>query len=83
MLEKHLLQVCNDHTIKLTKKHPGIGDLNELLKAHSVIDVSQWRHVSLLGDIRNLCDHNKQMEPTVAQVTDLIDGTDKVLKTVS
>lgn len=83
VLEKHLRQVCDDHNIKITKKHPTINDLNELLKSNGVIDVPQWRHVSMLGDIRNLCDHNKQKEPTEQQVSDLIDGTDKVLKTIS
>lgn len=83
VLEKHLHQVCDDHRIKVLKKNPEIGDLNELLKANSVIDVPQWRHISLLGDIRNLCDHKRQKEPTAEQVTDLIDGTDKVLETIA
>lgn len=83
VLEKHLRQVCDDHGQKVLKKHPTLSDLNELLKANSVIDVPQWRFISMLADIRNLCDHNKQKEPTEQQVTDLIDGTDKVLKTVS
>ncbi|MGA9487783.1 MAG: hypothetical protein WBV25_12025, partial [Methylocella sp.] len=82
VLEKHLRQVCDDHGLKILKKNPALCDLNELLKANSVIDVRQWRFVSLLADIRNVCDHNKQKEPTEQQVTDLIDGTDKVLKTV-
>lgn len=83
VLEKHLHQVCDDHSIKITKKNPGIGDLNEILRASAVIDVPQWRHITLLGDIRNLCDHNKKKEPTADQVEDLIAGTDKVLKTIS
>jgi hypothetical protein len=83
VLEKHLHQVCDDHGIKVVKKNPSIGDLNELLKANSVIDVPAWRHISLLGDIRNLCDHKKQKEPTAQQVTDLIDGSDKMLKTIA
>jgi uncharacterized protein YfbU (UPF0304 family) len=83
VLEKHLHQMCDDHAVKITKKNPGISDLNDLLKANSVIDVPQWRHISLLADIRNLCDHNKQKEPTPQQVTDLIDGAEKVLKTIA
>lgn len=83
VLEKHLHQVCDDHSITITKKNPGISDLNELLKANAVIDVPQWRHITLLGDIRNLCDHNKKKEPIADQVEDLITGTDKVLKTIS
>ena len=83
VLEKHLRQVCDDHEIKITKKNPSINDLNELLKGSSVIDVPAWRHISMLGDIRNLCAHNKDKEPTKEQVTDLIDGTAKVMKTIA
>jgi hypothetical protein len=83
VLEKHLHQVCKDDSIRVLKRNPGIGDLNELLKANSVIDIPEWRHISLLGDIRSLCDHNKQKETTGQQITDLIDGTEKVLKTIA
>jgi hypothetical protein len=83
VLERHLFQVCSDHQIKVAKKNPGINDLNQLLRDGGVIDVPQWRHITMLADIRNLCDHNKQKEPTQEQVGDLIDGADKVLKTVA
>jgi len=83
VLEKHLHQVCNDHKIKITKKNPSIGDLNEILKSNSVIEIPQWRHISMLSDIRNLCDHHKTKEPTREQVADLIDGAAKILKTVA
>jgi hypothetical protein len=82
VLEKHLRQVCDDHSVKIAKKNPGISDLNDLLKSASVIDMPQWRFISMLGDIRNLCDHNKSVEPSREQVTDLLDGTSKVLKTI-
>jgi hypothetical protein len=36
----------------------------------------------MLGDIRNICDHNKKTEPTESQVKDLIDGADKMLKSI-
>ncbi|QKW98530.1 hypothetical protein GSF67_11335 [Agrobacterium sp. CGMCC 11546] len=83
VLEKHLGQVCDNHQITISKKHPGIADLNELLKANGVIDVAQWRHVGFLADIRNLCDHNKKSEPTSDNIRDIIDGTNKVLKTIT
>jgi hypothetical protein len=38
VLEKHLSQVCQNHNIKPTRKHPSIGELNEVLKNNSVID---------------------------------------------
>lgn len=83
VLEKHLRQTCENHNVKITKRHPTLSDLNELLKANSIIDFTQWRHITLLADYRNLCDHNKQKEPTADQVNKLIDGTDEILKTVS
>ncbi|TNC12267.1 HEPN domain-containing protein [Methylobacterium terricola] len=83
VLEKHLKQTCENHNINISKKNPGIGDLNELLKSNSVVDVPQWRHISMLADIRNICDHNKSKEPTKEQVADLIDGTEKIIKTIS
>ena len=82
VLEKHLLQVCANHVVAVSKKAPGISDLNDLLKTEGVFDVPQWRFIQHLGDIRNVCDHGKTVEPTPTQVADLIDGVDKVVKTV-
>lgn len=82
LLEKHLAQVCHDHGVTIPKTHPAISDLNDLLKNSGVIEVAQWRFIQHLGDLRNLCDHNKKQEPTDTQVTDLIDGVAKTMKTV-
>jgi hypothetical protein len=82
VLERHLGQVCENHGVKITKKNPGIADLNNALKESDVIDVVQWRFVQHLGDIRNLCDHDKKVEPTPEQVDELIAGTMKIIKTV-
>lgn len=82
VLEKHLVQVCANHSVTISKKTPGTSDLNDLLKAASVIDVPQWRFIQHLGDIRNLCDHSKTVEPTAAQVHDLIAGVTKIAKTL-
>lgn len=83
VLEKHLRQVCNDHGVTINKKNPGIADLNDSLKNFGVIDIPQWRHITLMGDYRNLCDHNKLKEPSADEVSDLIAGTDRILKTIS
>jgi len=32
--------------------------------------------------LRNLCDHNKQREPASDEVAELIDGVEKITKTV-
>ncbi len=82
VLEKHLMQVCDNHSVKVAKKNPAISDLNDLLKNAEVIDTPRWRANQHLADIRNLCEHNKAKEPTEEQVTDLVEGVDKVIKTV-
>ncbi len=82
VMEKHLLQVCENHGIKLRKKKPVIADFNDSLKDENVIDTPQWRFNQHLGDIRNLCVHNKDVEPKDEQVTDLIDGVMKLTKTL-
>ncbi len=82
VLEKHLAQVCSNHSVAISKKAPNISNLNNLLKAGNVVDVAQWRFIQHLGDIRNLCDHNKTKEPTAEQVDDLISGVDKTVKTL-
>lgn len=82
VLERHLGQVCDNHEIKLTKKNPTIADLNNALKEADVIDIIQWRFVQHLGDIRNLCDHDKKIEPTLEQVDELLSGVTKITKTL-
>lgn len=64
------------------KKDPAINDFNQPLKDAGVLDVPAWRQIQRLGDIRNLCDHNKHREPTKDEVIELIDGVDKISKTL-
>lgn len=47
-----------------------------------MIDISRWRQIQFLGDVRNLCDHKKEKEPTEEQVEELIEGVEKVIKNV-
>lgn len=82
VIEKHLHGVCEARGIAISKKNPAINDYNELLKSNNVIDIPTWRLIQMLGDLRNLCDHNKTEEPTKENINDLIDGTDKIIKTV-
>jgi len=80
VLEGHLKQVCDTHQIP--KKSGTISVLNDALKAANVIELSQSRHIQFLGDLRNKCGHKNASDPTVEEVTDLIDGVAKVIKTV-
>ena len=82
VLEKHLSQVAGNHNITTRKKHPTISDFNDLLKQGGVLDVPTWRQIQRLGDIRNLCDHNKGRAPTDVEVKELIDCVDKITKTL-
>lgn len=82
VLERHLAQVVATHGVSVGKKHPTIADFNEALKAADVIDVPQWRFVQHLADIRNLCDHARKPDPTSEQISDLLAGVAKVIKTV-
>jgi hypothetical protein len=83
VLEHHLGQVCQNHAVTLTTKTPTLAVYNEALKAAGVIQLDTWRFIGFLADIRNLCDHKKSDDPTKEQVKDLLDGVDKVIKTVS
>ena len=80
VLERHLAQVCDNHKIKVIKKEPGIADLDNALKEENIIDIPQWRFIQHLADIRNLCDHDKKIEPIKEQVDDLISGVSKITK---
>lgn len=82
LLEKHLLNVCNAHSIKIAKKEPTLSDLYNVLKDNAIIDLAMWRKLQYLGDIRNLCCHNKGADPTDTQVKDLLDGTKYVLNNI-
>ena len=81
VLEKHFAGICKNRNISIQKKNPTIGDFNDSLK-DVAYDVIEWRKIQHLGDIRNLCDHNKDREPTKDEVEELINGTDRVIKTI-
>lgn len=82
VLERHLSQVCQNHKLSIRKKNPTINDYNEILKNKDVIEVSTWRFIQHLGDLRNLCDHKRKREPTKDDISDLIEGVDKISKSI-
>ena len=82
VIEKHLGHVCSKHGLKTRKKHPTINDFNQMLKDGDIIDTPTWRFVQHLGDLRNLCDHNKDREPGKDDVEELIAGVLKISKTL-
>lgn len=82
VLESHLIQVCVNHRLVIRKKKPGINDLAQALKDHDVIDTPGWRKIQHLADLRNLCDHKSQREPTPEDIEHLINGVSITIKTL-
>lgn len=82
VIEGHLQKVAGAKGVKISKKNPTIADLNDPLKAASVIDTPTWRKISFLADLRNLCSHKKDAEPTREQVEELIQGAEWLTKNV-
>lgn len=81
-IERHLNQVAENHQIKLSKKNPTIADFNQIFKDEGILDIPNWRFLQRLSDIRNLCVHKKERDPTKDEVEELIEGTRKIVKTL-
>lgn len=82
VLERHLAHVAGFRGLKTRKKAPTINDLNQMLKDADSIDTAMWRFIQHLGDLRNICDHAKDREPTRDDVSELVEGVRKVTKSV-
>jgi len=82
LIEGHLQKVTSSHGVTIAKKNPTIADLNDLLKSAAIIDTAAWRKISFLADLRNLCSHKKDVEPTKEQVEELVQGAEWLTKNV-
>lgn len=82
LIEGHLQKVALSHAVKIAKKNPTIADLNDPLKAASIVDTPTWRKIGYLADLRNLCAHKKDSEPTKEQAEELIQGAEWLTKNV-
>jgi hypothetical protein len=81
-IERHLGQVAENHIIKLSKKNPTIADFCDKFKDEGILDIPNWRFLQRLSDIRNLCAHKKERDPTKDEVEELLEGTRKIIKTL-
>ena len=82
VLESHLAKVCRTHGVAISKKNPVMSNFNDLLKKENIFNNLTWRRIQYLGDLRNLCCHSKDRDPTPDEVQELIDGVDKAIKTI-
>ena len=84
VMEKHLAQVCENHQLRLQKQRPTINDFNKILTGNNAIDASETEFIKYLGSIRNSCaHHNEGKAVTKERVADLIEGVNKLVKTLA
>ena len=82
VLERHLQRVAKNHKITIRKKDPTISYLNDPLKEKKIYALPIYRKIQYLGDIRNLCTHQKDKEPTDEEVDELLSGVNSLIKSV-
>ena len=80
IIEEHLISLLNKSNIPITKEHC-IHDYGQLLHSNDLIDLTKFKYLIYLSDIRNKCDHKKNEEPTKDEISKLISGTKEVLST--
>ncbi len=80
ILERHLKNLLRKHTPPIKyKQGDTLAPLNDLAKA-VIYDVVTWRKIQHMTDLRNLCDHDKEREPTKEEVAELVEGVSSLLK---
>lgn len=81
ILERHLKNLLRRHSPPIKYKEKiTLAPLNDLCK-DTVYDVVIWQKVKHLVELRNLCSHDKDREPTKSEIVELINGTDNLIKT--
>lgn len=82
VLERHLAKVCSSRGLTTRKKKPTLADWNDILKDANVYDTPTWRGIQRLTDIRNLCAHARDRDPTKEEVDELVRGVERITKTI-
>jgi len=82
-LERRLKELCNDPAVMVTGKLPTIADYNDALKRARVYPQATWRKIQHLADLRNRCAHVLELEPTLEDARELVDGIDAVLRALA
>ncbi|MFJ4348106.1 hypothetical protein [Pseudomonas sp. NPDC089401] len=80
VLEGHLKEIRDRHDLGSNLKT--IAPIIDKMKSEGIIELPQHRHLQYLGDIRNKCSHKNGTDPTADEVSELIAGTTKVIKTI-
>jgi hypothetical protein len=83
VLESHLGKVAAAHSVAIKSNSPTIATFNDALKAAAVIDVTTWRRIQAMADVRNTCGHSRSVEPTREEVERLIADAKDIIKRVA
>jgi hypothetical protein len=80
VLERHLKELHAKHIPSASASGDTINPLNNALRAAEVYDITQFRRIQIMGDIRNRCGHSVSNPPTREEVWELIEGVGKFRK---
>jgi hypothetical protein len=79
-LERALKNLCVALQADVRAKLPTIADFNDALKAKKAYQQPTWRKIQHLADLRNKCAHVLADEPSSAELDELLEGVDRVLR---
>jgi hypothetical protein len=82
LLEIHLAKVATKYRVPHCSHASGIIPLNEALKRGGIYDAEVWRFIQYLGALRHTCVDAAVRDPTVDELTTLIQGVETIRKTV-
>ena len=80
VLEGHLKYLCGMHSAPVVVKLPTLSDYNDAARKAKLYPQTTWRRIQHLTDLRNLCAHVLDREPTYQDASELLEGTDDVLR---
>jgi hypothetical protein len=82
LLEVHLAKVATKYRVTIPPKSSGLATLNAALKCGGIYDVEVWRFIQSLGALGHACVSAPAHEPTVDELTELLQGVQLIRKRV-
>ena len=79
VLEGDLKDRCELHVAPVVAELPTLSDYNDAAWKANLYPKTTWR-IQHLPDLRNLCAHVLDREPTYEDASELLDGADDVLR---
>lgn len=79
-LERRLKSLCAARTLQARTRLPTIADYNDALKGGQIYPQATWRKIQHMADLRNRCAHVLDIEPTVDDARELLEGVEAILR---